>query len=343
MREEILNKQNPKLEIPQKTLIVFPDYIGDSILLTAFLRNYRYNLPKDAKVHICANKTIASMLEGNSAIDAIFTKNKIHNIPRFLSRRDYDTAILLDFSPFWLFHIFKSGIKQKIITDMQRANIKIHKFLQRLFTCVLESTPIKDTKPQIEVYLNFLSQMGFKVFDKYLEIEVDHNDMNVSKKLLKSTPKRKVFLHLGASIYSKQWGNNNWLEVIKYLKDDEIYIIGSTPPPKELLLENVTDLCGQTSIKETLSLLYSADILITTDSSPAHLAAVAKVPNIIVLYGPTNFHQWRPYSPTSNIIQVHANLPCNPCNLRMCKDLKCIKELKPQMVINALKKIRVAC
>lgn len=342
MREEIFNK-NTKLELPQKTLIVFPDYIGDSILLTAFLRNFKYNLPKDAKIHVCASNAIASMLDGNSSIDAIFTKNKIHDIPRFLSRRNYDTAIILDFAPRWIFHIFKSGIKQKLITDMQRSKIGLHKFWGKLFTHVLESTPIRDTKPQIEVYLSFLAQMGLKIFDKHLEVKIDSNDINSSRKFIQNTKKRKVFLHLGASIYSKQWSNNNWWEVINYLKDDEIYIIGTNPPPNELLMKNVINLCGQTSLKQTISVLYNADVLITTDSGPAHLAAVAKVPNIIVLYGPTNFHQWKPYSPTSNIIQLHADLPCHPCNLRICKDLKCIKELRPQMVIDALEKIRAVC
>jgi len=341
MHEEVFNRKSTKFIPPQKTLIVFPDYIGDSVLLTAFLRNYRYNLPENSVVHVCANKSIAAMLEGNSGIDAIFAKNKISNIKRFLQKRNYDAAIVLDFSLAWIFNILKSGIKQKVITDMQRMNISLHKFLGSLFTCVLKTTPIADKKPQIEVYLDFLSQLGLKIFDRQLEVKVDFSEINSCKKLIKDTSKRKIFLHLGASIYSKQWDNSHWKEVIEHLKDDEIYIIGSETPPAELLLPNVTNLCGKTSLKQTISLLYQADILITTDSAPAHLAAVAKVPNIIVLYGPTNFNQWKPHSPKSNVIQLHANVSCNPCNLRMCPHLKCLKELKPQMVIDAIKNINI--
>ncbi|MEI8377158.1 MAG: glycosyltransferase family 9 protein [bacterium] len=340
MHEEVLIQSNKKFILPQKALIVFPDFIGDSIILTAFLRNFRYNLSKGAIVHVCANKAIADMLDGNPHVDAVFVKNKIRKISDFLNRQSYDTAIILDFSLAWSFHVFKSNIGQKVITDMKRANLRIHKFLESFFTHVLLNTSIKDKTPQIEVYLDYLRQLGLKIFDRHLEVKVDFEDINVAKKLIKKTKKRKIFLHLGASIYSKKWPLEYWQEIVEYLKKDELYIIGSDNPSEVLLEKNVTNLCSKTSLKQTIALLYNADVLITTDSAPAHLAAVAKVPNIIVLYGPTNYHQWRPYAPNSNVIQLHANMDCNPCNLRVCKSLKCLKELKPQMVIDVIDKIK---
>ena len=341
MHEEVFNRKSTRFIPPKKTLIIFPDYIGDSVLLTAFLRNYRQNLPPNSVIHVCANQAIANMLEGNSVIDVIFSKNKITNISKFLKEKQYDTAIILDFSPLWIFHILKSGIKQKIITDMRRANSHLHKFFEKLFTYVFQTTSIKDPKPQMDVYLSYLKQLGFEIFDKQLEIKITPEDINSSKKFIQNTSKRKIFLHLGASIYSKQWDTSYWEEVVNYLSEEEIYIIGSDQPPKKLLKENVINLCGKTSIKQTVSLFYSADTVITTDSAPAHLAAVANVPNIIILYGPTNFRQWKPHAPNSNIIQLHANMPCSPCNLRLCHNLKCLKELKPQMVIDALNSLKV--
>lgn len=342
MHKEVLIQSKKRFVLPKKALIVLPDFIGDSIILTAFLRNFRYNLASDASVHICANKAIADMLDGNSHLDAIFVKNKIRNIPAFLNRQNYDTVIILDFSFAWSFHVFKSNINQKVITDMKRANLRIHKFLESFFTHVLANTTMKDKTPQIEVYLGYLSQLGLDIFDRHLEVKVDFEDINIAKKFIKKTKKRKVFLHLGASIYSKKWPIEYWQEIIEYLKKDEVYIIGDEAPLEDLIKKNVTNLCSKTSLKQTIALLYNADILLTTDSAPAHLAAVAKVPNIIVLYGPTNYHQWRPYSPNSNVVQLHANVTCNPCNLRICKGLKCLKELKPQMVMDVLDKIKAA-
>lgn len=342
MHEEVFKPIHNQFVLPRKTLIVFPDFIGDSIILTAFLRNFKYNLLQGAVVHVCANKVIAEMLDGNPYVDTIFVKNKIQNIPEFLNRQNYDTAIILDFSLTWSFHIFKSNINQKVITDLRRANLRMHKFLKGFFTHVLSNTTMKDKTPQIEVYLSYLRQLGLEIFDKHLEVKVDFEDMNIAKKLIKNTSKRKVFIHLGASIYSKRWPLEYWQEVIEHLKTDEIYIIGSQNPPEVLMNKNIINLCSKTTIKQTIALLYNADILITTDSAPAHLAAVAKVPNIIVLYGPTNYYQWRPYAPHSNVFQLHANISCNPCSLRVCRGLKCQKELKPQMVLDVLEKIKVA-
>jgi ADP-heptose:LPS heptosyltransferase len=341
MHEKVLFQSNKKFILPQKALIVFPDFIGDSIILTAFLRNFCGNLPDGAIIHVCANKVIADMLDGNPYIDMIFVKNKIRRISDFLNRQNYDTAIILDFSLAWSFHILKSGINQKIITDMRRANLRIHKFLEGFFTHVLSNTTIKDKTPQLEVYLDYLRQLGLTVFDKHLEVKIGFEHMNSAKKLIKNNKKKKIFLHLGASIYSKKWPIEYWQEIIAYLKKNEIYVIGTGNLPKILDEKSVINLCSKTSIKQTIALLHNADILITTDSAPAHLAAVAKVPNIIVLYGPTNYHQWRPYAPNSNVFQLHANVECNPCNLRVCKGLKCLKELKPEMVIETLQKIKV--
>lgn len=359
MHEEVLT-QSQKFALPQKTLLIFPDFIGDSIILTAFLRNFHHNLTSDAVVHVCANKTIADMLDGSPYINTIFIKNKIRKISEFLNRQNYDTAMVLEFSPIWSFYIIKSNINQKVITDMRRANLKIHKFLNNFFTHVLLNTSINDKTPQLEVYLDYLCQLGLKIFDKHLEVKIGIEEINFAKNFFKkkdckkslsfsnlrffnrkNPEKRKVFLHFGASIYSKKWPFEYWEEVIEYLKNDEIFIIGNQNPPESLLKKNVVNLCSKTSLKQTIALLSNTDILITTDSAPAHLAAVAQVPNIIVLYGPTNYHQWRPYSPTSKVFQLHANMSCNPCNFRVCKDLKCLKELKPQMVIDILEKINV--
>ncbi|MDD3419028.1 MAG: glycosyltransferase family 9 protein [Candidatus Gastranaerophilales bacterium] len=340
MHEEIFNQISSTFFLPKKTLIVFPDFIGDSVLLTPFLRNFRYNLSKGAVVHVCANTPIAQMLQGDPHIDMIFAKDKIRDIPGFLKRQKYDTALILDFSLSWSFHICKAKkIQQKVITDMKRANVRMHKFLGGFFNHVLETTTIEDKKPQIDVYLSYLKQLGLKVYDRYLEVKVDFNDVRNAQKLIKSNHKRKVFLHMGASIYSKQWKNSYWKQIINHLCDDDIYIIGSDIPSDELLASNVIDLCGKTNLKGTIALLKNADILITTDSAPAHLGAVAKVPKIIVLYGPTNNHQWKPYSPSSDVVQLYADVPCRPCNWRMCKGLKCIKELRPSYVIDAIESI----
>jgi len=342
MQKEILSQSDKTFILPQKTLIVFPDFIGDSVLLTAFLRNFRYNLKKGAVVHICANKNIADMIDGNPYVDAVFIKNHIHRISTFLKRQNYDAVIILDFSLKWSFNILKSNIKQKIITDMKRANLRIHGLLSSLFTHVLSTTGMKDKTPQTDVYLGYLRQLGLKIFDKHLEVKIDFNDIQSAKKLLKKTKKRKIFFHMEASLFSKKWLVEYWSELVNYLQKDEIYIIGTKNPPEILLKKNVINLCSKTTLKQTIALLYNADILITTDSSPAHLGAVAKVPDIIILYGPTNHHQWKPCSMHSNIHQLHANLSCNPCNLRLCKSLKCQKELKPQIVIDVLEKIKTA-
>lgn len=317
-----------------------PDYIGDCVLLTAFLRNLKFNFKENSQLHICASKPIAHMLSDIQYVDGLFIKENIKDISKFLKNQQYDTSIILDFSLKWQFSICTSRITQKVTSDLKKLHENSHVLFNKFFTHVLENTPLGDRTPQLDVYMSFLQQLGLTVFDKKIELPIKESDENIVKKLLKPSNKRKVFIHTGASIYSKQWPKEYWIEILNHLKDDDIYIIGTEHPPKELLTQNVTNLCCKSNLRETIALLKQADIIITNDSAPAHLAAVAETPNIVILYGPTNYHQWKPYAPKSNIVQVYASVPCNPCKIRTCQSLRCLKELTPQMVINKLKEIK---
>lgn len=339
MKQEVLRFKQNKFILPDKCLVVMPDYIGDCVLLTSFLRNLKYNLKENSQLHISATKPIAQMLSTIDYVDSIFVKENIKDINKFLKNQNYDTAIILDYSLKWQFNICTSSIKQKVVSDLKRLYENSHIIFNKFFTTVLENTPINDKTPQIDVYSGFLEQLGLNIFDKKIDLPITPEDKKYAKKLIKKNEKRKIFIHTGASILSKQWPKEYWEKVLKEIKDDEIYMIGSEHPPKSLLKSNIINLCCKTNLRQTIALLSHADILLTTDSAPAHLASVAQTPNILVLYGPTNYHQWKPHATNSNIVQIHANVPCNPCKMRTCQSLRCLKELTPQMVISELNKI----
>ena len=83
------------------------------------------------------------------------------------------------------------------------------------------------------------------------------------------------------------------------------------------------------------------DLIITIDTAVSHLAGVANSRNIIIIYGPTNQYQWRPYAPNSNIQQIYLDLPCRPCITRFCTHKNCLKQLSAKKIINAIDKIKL--
>lgn len=97
------------------------------------------------------------------------------------------------------------------------------------------------------------------------------------------------------------------------------------------------NLCAKTDIKELSQLISALDLFISNDSGAMHIAAAYKTPTIAV-FGPTRFTQTSPWH-NENAKLIHLNLACMPCMKRVCplKHHACMKELKPELVINAAK------
>ena len=100
----------------------------------------------------------------------------------------------------------------------------------------------------------------------------------------------------------------------------------------------VIDLSGRVEITGLPTLYRLACAMVTNDSGPAHFAAVAGLPTV-VLYGPETPVLYAPLGPS---ISLTAGLACSPCvsaaNHRNtpCADPVCMREIAPARVLKAL-------
>jgi lipopolysaccharide heptosyltransferase II len=67
---------------------------------------------------------------------------------------------------------------------------------------------------------------------------------------------------------------------------------------------------GRTNLRQLLTLLSHARLLMAGDSGPVHLAAALGTP-VVAVFGPTDPRVYRPYTDRATI--VRAALPCSPC------------------------------
>ena len=99
------------------------------------------------------------------------------------------------------------------------------------------------------------------------------------------------------------------------------------------------DFTGQTSFNDLMTLLTLADILVTSDSGPAHFASLTGIHNI-VLFGPETPDLYRPLGPHARVLS--AKLACSPClsayNHRdtLCKVPECMRQIGVDEVFEAL-------
>lgn len=99
------------------------------------------------------------------------------------------------------------------------------------------------------------------------------------------------------------------------------------------------DLRGRTPLPLLLSLLAQARAVISTDSGPAHLAALFDVP-LITLFGATDPALTSPRSPRGEILTA-AGLPCRPCLQRNChwkEPMDCLAQISVEQVAAAWKR-----
>jgi ADP-heptose:LPS heptosyltransferase len=103
----------------------------------------------------------------------------------------------------------------------------------------------------------------------------------------------------------------------------------------------VANLAGRTSFKETGALLARANVLVTGDTGPMHLAAAIGTP-LVALFGPTDPHRTGPMSPPGRALVLVQNegLPCVPCRSRECArgDNACMVRQVPSQVVAAVER-----
>ena len=114
-------------------------------------------------------------------------------------------------------------------------------------------------------------------------------------------------------------------------KDDHLLgeIIATANPSRCL------NLCGSTTLLEMVEWLRLADLLVTNDTGPMHVAAALDKP-LIALFGPTEPRRTGPYGQSENVLRLEQ-LPCVPCMKSVChfeNMEECLRAISPAAVFN---------
>ena len=144
-----------------------------------------------------------------------------------------------------------------------------------------------------------------------------------------------VAVHPYATHVNKQWPREHWLGLTGLLAGAgfDWFVLGRAPAP--LMPDHKRDFTNRTDLRETCGLLQHADLLITGDSGPMHLACGVGTP-VTALFGPTvkawGFH---PAGPEDRVLDME--LECRPCSLHggsaCAKGHVCLTQLEPERVM----------
>ena len=107
-------------------------------------------------------------------------------------------------------------------------------------------------------------------------------------------------------------------------------------------LPQAINLCGKTEFRDLLTLYSHSRLLLTSDSGPAHFAAMTSV-DTIVLFGPETPALYSPLSARTHVI--YNALPCSPCynvynnRLSSCQNNLCMQTISVDQVMQTVSRI----
>lgn len=149
---------------------------------------------------------------------------------------------------------------------------------------------------------------------------------------------RIIALHPYATHPDKAWPRQHWLDLAALLTQAELpwVVIGRDTAP--LFSNDPRDLTNRTNLRETCGLLKGADVLVTNDSGPMHLAAGVDTP-VVTLFGPTaKAWGFYPQGPYDRVLE--KDMGCRPCSLHgknQCPRGKaCLTSISPQETLEAV-------
>ena len=135
---------------------------------------------------------------------------------------------------------------------------------------------------------------------------------------------------------------DKWEIILNNLpKDIKIIQIGLNKFP--LKHPNLIDLIGKTTLEEAMSIVMNASLVIGNETGLTHLGYLSGVPTVCILGG-GHFGRFLPWDEFDDVVKcIYNKMDCFQCGWR-CKyvNLKkgevppCIKNIKPQKIINSI-------
>ena len=330
----------------QRLLIWLPSPLGDAVMATPALRTFRSNLPKTS-ITFLAPAFTRQILSPSPFCDAwLEPKSGFFENLKQLKSGAFDSIILLKNS-------FGSALTARLAGIPRRIGYARDR---RSFLLTDRIMPVRDEKgrfkplPMIDYYLEIASFLGMSIDAKKTELSYtpDQQESMLAKlPQLKDAAKPLVILVPGGAFGpSKLWPTERYAELADRFSQTygAAVLISVAPIPKEI--EIAEAICrqaksdpvnlGRTSLNggQLKALIGSADLVITNDTGPRHIAIALDRP-VVSLFGPNN-PQWT-RSGHDREIQLVGKAPCVPCDKPACQQNQhlCMESITVDSVFNA--------
>jgi ADP-heptose:LPS heptosyltransferase len=148
----------------------------------------------------------------------------------------------------------------------------------------------------------------------------------------------------GARYFTKQWPLDRFAALARWLREAHgIATVVPLGPGEQKMAAEAREKFGggaviltSPDLRELIALIAGARIFVGNDAGPAHLAAAAGTPSVVIFGSSSSVH-WRPWQVEHRVAQ--NDFPCNPC-----KGDRCYEFEEPRCILSVtFEQVRDAC
>ncbi len=331
----------------KKILIVRLDRIGDVMLSTPAISAVRKAFP-GSHIAVMVSPYASPIIEGNPSVDEVIIYDKKGNekglsgnvrFAAVLGRKKFDLAIVLHPTARTHIALFLAGIPVRVGYD------KKYGFL---LTKRLPHTKQSGLKHEIDYTLDVLRLAGIEPSGRTLYMPIKKESELTAERIFTAAGIKKddvvVALNPGASCPSKRWKAENFAKAAKAIieKTAAKIVVVSGASDKAcgdktaaLIGPGCLNLSGKTDISELASVLKRADVFISNDSGPVHIACALGTP-VVAIFGRSDAglspRRWGPTGHRSAVL--HKKAGCEICLAHNCKaGFKCLDAITVDEVV----------
>jgi predicted lipopolysaccharide heptosyltransferase III len=292
--------------------------IGDLILTTPAIAALREKFPK-ANLTLIASREDAPLLPAIADVDrTLIIQRKLSDVKIFrtVSREKFDYCVDFTRNDRSAALAFLSRARQRIVSD----RIKLHSRLRASAYNEFVDCGTREMHT-VDYNLALLRPLGIRdaLTTPKLELPPSIRDHAAEVRHSSKIDSSFVIFHPGSARVEKFWDPARWAEVIEHTRSvfklQPLLTSGDSALERKHIAEikrkfsqPVVDLAGKTDLLTLTALIAQAQLVVTVDSAPMHLASAMQTQQI-VLFGPTNPFHWRPRGGAALILQGRSASP----------------------------------
>jgi len=309
-----------------KIMIARYRFIGDTILSIPFLKALREVYPA-AEIHYLVGKDAHDLMQLCPYIDKAicFEPRELGfwNAIQQIKKEKYNTAYLLKRSFSSALITALAGVPERIGFDTEHRGLLLTKrisyreHMQHEAQCFLDLLPTSCELNTIHLE-SWLPEAVYTTIQPWILV----------------TSGSKIVLHATSTNPAKCWPLRHFATLAKQLlstSNTTLYAMGTTNESVSYetiretlpaqLKDRLVNLCGKTTLVESMALLRHMDLVVANDSGMIHMAAAMQTP-VIALFGPSDPQQWFPLSDKA-MVMTHPNM--------------CLADIMPEQVFEQCK------